>query len=228
MSGIVTHLAIADKIYTLLGGDIIKNLPLFFCGNIAPDAVHAKKDYHRIDKLHSHLCEGICLYGYGSPENAKLFQDRINEFVSNYYLPSCENKDLYLGYIVHLLVDQLDSFAVCNYLEEHMRNNGFNDDKLGLYNSIIEEVNHGGYREFFSISANEYNFKANVLYELEEVWDYEVKDYIDRNELNISKRWVINNYFSSDQIQDSNKHDRAIKFIDHASTNIRARLRGIV
>lgn len=179
MSGIVTHLAIADKIYCLLGSDIIKNLPLFFGGNIAPDAVHAKKDYQRLDKIRSHLCEGICSYGYGYPETAKLFQDRVNEFITNYYLHASENKDLYLGYIVHLLVDQLDFFAVCNHLEEQLGNNGTNIDKLGFHKNIVDEVNNGGYREFFSISVHEYNFKANVLHELEEVWDYEVKDYID-------------------------------------------------
>ena len=39
MSGTLIHLAIADKISFILGGDVIKNLPLFFGGNIAPDAV---------------------------------------------------------------------------------------------------------------------------------------------------------------------------------------------
>ena len=54
----ITHLAIADKIYVILGGEVIKNLPLFFGGNLAPDAIHAKKDYQRADKKHSHLSTG--------------------------------------------------------------------------------------------------------------------------------------------------------------------------
>jgi hypothetical protein len=68
MSGTLIHLAIADKIYDILGGDVVKNLPLFFGGNIAPDAVHAKKDYQRAYKKQSYLCDAICSYGYGYPE----------------------------------------------------------------------------------------------------------------------------------------------------------------
>ena len=55
MSGTLLHIAIADKIYDISGSSIVKNLPLFFGGNIAPDAVHAKEDYQRRDKKHSHL-----------------------------------------------------------------------------------------------------------------------------------------------------------------------------
>jgi hypothetical protein len=47
------------------------------------------------------------------------------------------------------------------------------------------------------ISANDYNFKQNVVDVLEAVWDYEVKDYINVNEINISKRWVINNFLKT-------------------------------
>ena len=49
MSSSLIHLAIADKIFYILGDDYIKNLPLFFGGNIAPDAIHAKKYYQRAD-----------------------------------------------------------------------------------------------------------------------------------------------------------------------------------
>jgi hypothetical protein len=35
MAGSITHIAIADKIYYILGGRAIKNLPLFFGGNLA-------------------------------------------------------------------------------------------------------------------------------------------------------------------------------------------------
>ena len=52
MSGTLLHIAIADKIYDISGSSIVKNLPLFFGGNIAPDAVHAKEDYQRRDKKH--------------------------------------------------------------------------------------------------------------------------------------------------------------------------------
>ena len=71
MAGAITHLVIAEKIYAELGDDIIKNVPLFFGGNIAPDAIHAKKDYQRADKVRVHLRPTS--YGYGYPERNKQF-----------------------------------------------------------------------------------------------------------------------------------------------------------
>lgn len=230
MAGTLTHLAIADKIYYILGGDVIKNLPLFFGGNIAPDAIHAKKDYQRADKKHSHLCDGICSYGYGYPEIVKLFKDRVNEFIEKYYLTAGEDKDLYLGYIVHLLVDEFDMFSAYERLENQLKSDGANPDEPGFRKNLADEVNNGGHREFFNedayisdILAHEYKFKQKVVNVLEAVWDYEVKDYISSNEINISKRWVINTVFKSEPIQDSimnNDRKRVVKFIDLTAENI--------
>ena len=58
MAGIVTHIAIADIICrsSLAKGNIL-NIPLFYCGNLAPDAIHAKPNYQRADKIRTHLRE---------------------------------------------------------------------------------------------------------------------------------------------------------------------------
>lgn len=238
MSGTLIHLAIADKIYYILGSDVIKNLPLFFGGNIAPDAVHAKKDYQRADKKHSHLCDGIYSYGYGYPEINMLFKDRVNGFVEKYYITAGEDKDLYLGYIVHLLVDEFEMFSACERLINQLKSDGANSDEPGLRKNLADEINNGGYRDFFNqdayiydILAYEYKFKQKVFDVLEAVWDYEVKDYISANEINISKRWVINKVFKSEPIQDSfisNNRKRAVKFIDLATKNVIEQLKYIV
>ena len=106
MPGSVTHIAIADKVYNVLGGNVIQNLPLFFGGSIAPDAIHAKADYQRADKKRAHFCDGIHLYGYGHPKSARLFQNRVKKFVGQYFIPGGVDKELYLGYAVHLLADE--------------------------------------------------------------------------------------------------------------------------
>jgi|CZCA01.1.fsa_nt_gi hypothetical protein len=230
MSCILTHLAIADKIYNLWGCDVIKNLPLFFGGNIAPDAIHAKEDYQRSDKKHSHLCDGIYSYGYGYPDIRKLFKERLNEFIEKYYLPAGKDKDLYLGYVVHLLVDELEMFSAYERLESQLKSNGANPEEPGFRKNLADEVNDGGHAKFFNedahmskILAHEYEFKQKVVNLLEAVWDYEVKDYISSNEINISKRWVINTVFKNEPIQDSidyNDRKRVVKFIDFAAENI--------
>ena len=241
MAGTVTHIAIADRINNILGDGIIKNLTLFFGGNIAPDAVHAKKDYQRTDKKRSHLCDGIRSYGYGYPEIAKLFKDRINNFIENYYMTAGEDRDLYLGYIVHLLVDEFYLLSFYERLENHLTDNGANPDEPGFRKKLADAISddpqfyNEDYINFFKeassmleISANNYNFKQNVVDVLEAVWDYEVKDYIGANEINISKRWVINTFFKSEKTKSNDDYDTEIKFVDLAAENIIERLHGII
>lgn len=240
MAGSITHIAIADKMYFLLGDRVIKNLPLFFGGNLAPDAIHAKKDYQRADKKRSHLCKGIRSYGYGYPEIAELFHNRVNEFIENYYLTASEDRDLYLGYIVHLLVDEFYLFTIYRHLEEYSKNNGVDTNEPGFRKNLADSVSNdpneynAEYIDFFSdmakvydISPHEYPFKQNAVDVLESAWDYEVKDYIGAAEINASKRWVINKYFKSDPPQNNIivcNCDRAIKFIDLAAEDTILRL----
>ena len=231
MAGTATHIAIADKINSILGDGAIKNLPLFFGGNLAPDAIHAKADYQRADKKHTHLCDGIRSYGYGYPEIAKLFGDRVNDFIKNYYQTANDDKDLYFGYIVHLLVDEFYLLSVYERLENHLKNNGANPDEPGFRKNLADEVNNGGHREFFSdtsyiidISAQDYDFKQNVVDILEAAWDYEVKDYIGANEINTSKRWVIDNFFKKGQAKNSDDRKQALRFINLAANDIIMRL----
>jgi len=234
MAGIETHLAIADKIYFILGGEKIKNPPLFFGGNIAPDAVHMKKDYQRLYKKRSHLTEGIRHYGYGDPVMAKLFKNRINEFIKNYYLKAGEDKDLYLGYIIHILTDKFQSRMVYKRLEEHLKNSGTDPDEPGFRKNLTDIVDNGVYNDFFtdttySISPHKYPFKQNVVDVLEAAQDYEVKDYISAGELNMEKRWVINTYFKSEHTQDNTiNYDRnkAEQFVNLAAEDIIASLSG--
>ncbi|MCL2774491.1 MAG: zinc dependent phospholipase C family protein [Oscillospiraceae bacterium] len=236
MPGTATHLAIADKIYFILGGDVIKNLPLFFGGNIAPDAIHAKKDYQRIDKKRSHLCEGIRSYGYGYPEVAKLFRDRVNEFIENYYMNANGDKDLYLGYIVHLLADELYLLNVYKHLEEHLINNGVNPNEPDFRKNLADSVNNSGYKDIwgkignaYEISIHEYQFKQNVADVLEAAPDYEVKNYITMDEIKTSKHWVIDTVVKNEPAQDNvmnRDRDIAIEFLDFTAEDIIARLSG--
>jgi hypothetical protein len=233
MAGTATHIAIADKINSILGDGVIKNLPLFFGGNLAPDAIHAKQNYQRADKKHSHLCDGIRSYGYGYPELAKLFKDRVNEFIRNYYQTASEDKDLYFGYIVHLLADEFYLLSAFERLENHLKNKGVNTDEPGFRKNLADEVSddpstyNEKYIEFFSetyniicISAQDYDFKQNAVDVLEAVWDYEVKDYIGVNEINISKRWVINNFFKKEQAKNNDDREQALKLLDFAANDI--------
>ncbi|MDD4690596.1 MAG: zinc dependent phospholipase C family protein [Eubacteriales bacterium] len=237
MPGTLIHLAIADNIYNILGSDVIKNPPLFFGGNIAPDAIHAKKDFQRADKIHTHLCDGIRSYGYGYPDVVKIFMDRVNEFIEKYYLTAGEDKDLYLGYAVHLLADKFEMFSACERLANQLGNE-VNANEPEYQRKLADEVNAGNYRNFFKedgqsfgFYAHEYEFKNNVVNILEAVWDYEIKDYICSDEINISKRWYINTVFKR-EVNQSNiltyDHNIFIQYIDISTKKIIEQLQCIL
>ena len=231
MPGTATHIAIADRVNSILGDGVIKNLPLFFGGNIAPDSIHAKKDYQRADKKRSHLCDGISSYGYGYPETAELFKGRINGFIENYYMTADRDRDLYFGYIVHLLADEFYLLSVYDHLENHLKSNGVNTDEPGFRKKLADEVNNDVHSEFFNdisstieISINEYDFKQNVVEVLEAVWDYEVKDYIGVNEINISKHRVINKFLTTEKTKNNNDCEMALKFVNLTANDVINRL----
>lgn len=125
-----------------------------------------------------------------------------------------------------------------NALKIILHSNGANPDEPGFRKNLADEVNNDGHRKFFKEDASiydnsvrEYIFKQNVVDTLEAVWDYEVKDYISANEINISKRYVINKLFKSEPMQysiKSNDRNKALEFIDLAANNVVGQLEGII
>lgn len=235
MAGAITHLVIAEKIYDILGDNIIKNVPLFFGGNLAPDAIHAKKDYQRADKIRTHLRP--LGYGYGYPEKNKVFKDNVIKFINNYYLAASESKDLYLGYVIHLIADELYHFEYCKVLEQQL---GITESKIDVKEfreNLANKISNNEYNTFFAdmvkfydILLNEYQFHNNIIEILEAVWDYEIKDYINAAEINASKQYVIKKFYKNDTTQDNknNDRDRVIKFSDFVVGNIIEQLHGIL
>ena len=68
MAGVIVHLAVADATFKELN---IKNLPLYYAGNVAPDCIHSRKNYQREMKKHTHLRDGISDWDFILPETRK-------------------------------------------------------------------------------------------------------------------------------------------------------------
>ena len=90
MAGTAQHLAIADRVACLLGEEKIKNLPLFFSGNIAPDAIHARANYERSFKKHTHLTEGLHNGDFVYPDILAIFKKRLDDYIKTYYKKESE------------------------------------------------------------------------------------------------------------------------------------------
>jgi hypothetical protein len=217
MAGTVTHIAIAEKIYGIVGSGKISGLADFYNGNLAPDAIHAKKGYQREDKKRTHLTEGIPNSEMINPEKAKLFYGRVNDFIKNYYVNAHE-KDLYLGYITHLLTDALFNTTVRENIVKKASSDGISQhtpEFAKIITSDIVNVDHA--------LVSKYPFAQNPVEILERKWDYEIKDFISKDEINGSKWWVLESFFKNPtppQPPIYYSYEEAVDFIEFATEKL--------
>jgi len=224
MAGTVTHIAIAEKIYSIVESGKISSLEDFYNGNLAPDAIHAKKGYQRMDKKRSHLTEDIPNSEIINPEKTKLFYGRINAFINKYYLSSDNEKDLYLGYITHLLADALFNMTVRENIVKRASADGINQHEPEFAKIITKDIINVDY-----ILVSKYPFTQNPVEILERKWNYEIKDFVNKDEINGSKWWVINSFFKNppeSQPLRYYSYEEAVDFIEYATDNIVYKLRG--
>jgi len=74
------------------------------------------------------------------------------------------------------------------------------------------------------LTAHEYHFEQNVVDCLESVWDYEIKGYVGAEELNTSKRRVIQRLFKDEPTKHCKTLDESLRFVDLAAENVITRL----
>ncbi len=222
MAGTATHLAIADILYAKLGKKIINNPSLYFSGNIAPDAVHARTNYQRSDKKHTHLTEGISGSDFKNADKVTVFHERLRIFAKNYYHVQEPDSDLYLGYITHLITDELFNIHIRQQFVAAMEIEGISQEDPEFFRRIIHDI-----ESVDSVIVNRYPYMQNIHSLLENVWDYEIHDYISADEINRSKRWVLDTFFSSASAKDDFKYysyESACSFIHFAAEHILYRL----
>lgn len=220
MAGYVTHLAVADKIIDSLGEDAFKNKTLFYCGSIGPNAIHARPGNTKEMKMHTHFMDGIQKDDLLKEENQELFHIRIREFINLLQKKYANDKtfDFYLGYLVHILTDELSIKTVREEYKEIIQK----DDEKALEKPWEDIYRKDIYNNNLRL-AREYPFKVNVREELYKEWGYSVPDLLIHEELSGSKWWVCRTYFDKAQEPKECKYltyQRTLDFIDECSLNI--------
>ena len=100
MPFIMTHLIIAKNLSEIYA-DQIKDIPQFYLGSAAPDAVHNRANYRSDYKKTSHLCVGEERWGYVT--NNDEWEANIIAFMTNRIKSA--DRDFILGYCAHTLAD---------------------------------------------------------------------------------------------------------------------------
>jgi len=101
------HLHIANKIATL-HPELIKSLPQFYLGTLAPDSVHFREEFIANDKKVTHLC--VSDENWGEVTNNDEWIESVLAFLNEH--KGSENACFALGYAVHILSDVYNNIYV--------------------------------------------------------------------------------------------------------------------
>lgn len=191
MAGTVTHLVIADQLLEPLG---INNPALFYCGSLAPDAIMAREGYQREMKRHTHFKDGIHLKELHLPDCYDKYRRAFRAFAEQYLHPGSTDYELYLGYVTHILADEVFILTLRDAHSQRLQAAGKNPEDPAYFAAFGRDVDLHDRR-----LAREYPFRHPMPHILLTEQDYEIPGYITRRELLSSKAFIIRKNFPSSQ-----------------------------
>lgn len=222
MAGVITHMVIAREIIKRLPKDTIREESLFYLGNLAPDAIHAREGYVRAFKKHTHFRDDILDADFEMPENRQLFHDRLAEFVAKYKDRTDELFDLYLGYAAHVLTDELFMLTVRREFCEMMEGQGIAQTDRDFFDIIVGDMNRNDL-----LLVRYYEDIEEVKEKLLKVAIYPVENYISFQEMQICMDWMMKRHFFEEHKSEQPlyiSYQRTLSFIQEAAEYVISKL----
>ena len=187
MAGTVTHLVIADRLLEPLH---IQHPALFYCGNLAPDAIMARENYQREMKRHTHFKDNIRLSDLRLPECYERYRRTLNAFTDRYLRPGRPDYELYLGYVTHMLADEVFILTLRDAHVDGLIASGREPNDPDYFAAFGRDVDLNDWR-----LVREYTFRHPMPDILLTEQNYEITDYITCRELQSSKAFIIHKNF---------------------------------
>ncbi len=187
MAGTVTHLVIADQLLEPLQ---IQNPALFYCGNLAPDAIMAREGYQRKMKRHTHFKDGVRLNDLHLPEPYDRYRRTFRAFAEQYLHRGSPDYELYLGYVTHMLADEVFILTLRDRFVRKLTAEGRDTEDPANYASFSRDVDLNDWQ-----LVREYAFRYPMPDILLQEQQYEIRDYITCQELQDSKQFIIHKNF---------------------------------
>jgi hypothetical protein len=222
MAGIITHLAIANKIVNELPTGIITNEGLFYAGSIAPDLIRMREGVTRVDKKHSHMRDNITDVEFSKKENLTLFNNRVTSFINDNIVKESDIIDLYRGYVVHLLSDEIFLITVRPDFVEKMKALGIQPTDILFRDNIFDDLDRHDFKLVKDNSEMQYIFSL-----LKNVEPHSVDGYITDKEIKLGINWVLEkNQNEKHEVLDPIyiSYEKILTFIDEATDDIISRL----
>ena len=151
MAGSVEHMAVAVE---LLREDQrkqgsflkLKDPVHFVLGNLAPDGIMSRKGYVRSMKMHTHFRDGIPDWEFTREDHQKVFHQRIRSFCAQMLLEPALDRDLYLGYVTHILTDEIFMKTIRQEFMEKIVAIGLTDRDAETFEHFTYDVNQIDFR----------------------------------------------------------------------------------
>lgn len=231
MAGTIVHLAVATELVRefrankekLLGKYAKKfDAEDFFAGNICPDGIMAREGYQREMKLHTHFRDGIPDGTFHFPENIATFRKRLKQFFDSNAFSENKRFSLYLGYLTHMLTDELFVCEIYNEVLEAIALDGAPDMDEETFRRFGKDTDNIDFR-----LVGEYPGITESMQALRNVKPYEIDGMISQDELNRSREWIINYFFLTPHFIEEPKYlayERVERFINETKETIVERL----
>lgn len=221
MAGVITHMVVAREIKKQLKEGTIKDMGMFYLGNLAPDAIHAREGYIREFKKHTHLRDEIPDKDFETEINRIIFHTRVKEFILK-YRDNIEQIDLFRGYICHLLTDELFVLTMRKYFCEEMEKQGIAQNHPLFFEYIVGDMNRNDIQ-----FVKHYEGCEEIRAAVEQAKVCKVADLITEKEMQISKDWLLFQHFyinTKEQEPRIITYESMLQFVQMAAKDIVKRL----
>lgn len=222
MAGVITHMVIAREISKRLPEGTIEDMGLFYLGNLAPDAIHAREGYIRPYKMHTHFRDDISDRDFEKEENMTLFYGRITDFITEHRNREDGLLDLYRGYITHILTDELFILTLREEFREAMKKQGIVQNDPLFFEYIVADMNRNDY-----LLVKNYEGSKEIRVSMEQVPIHPITDYLSEKEMCLCRDWLIRQHYYDEHELLQPRHisyERMNEFIQMAAEDIVKRL----
>lgn len=224
MAGLITHMVIAREMIKRLPKESIREEGLFYLGNLAPDAVHAREGYIRAYKKHTHFRDDIPDMEFEQEEHQVVYRKRLEDFAAKNRERGDGLEDLYLGYVTHILTDELFIVTVRKEFCKVMEQMGISQDDHRFFEYIVRDMTRNDL-----LLVKHYEEMEIIRRCMEQVGIYQIEGLLSTQELKNSKDWLVSYHFTEeheflDPVYIS--YGRTLEFIQEAVRTITDKLTG--
>jgi len=226
MPGVITHLLIGKKILDVLQ-DKIDDVYGFYLGNIAPDAIMSKDNYQRIDKTKSHLKIDISSNEWYKKEYRDLYEKRIESFIKDNITSTSKYNSFYLGYLIHLLTDQLFNYTLRADIMNKLKEKNIITNNKELLKIMTNELDATDYYHLLNNPEI-----SEIINQIKLICNnYSATNLISNTDLCNNFKWIDSKFFNNNQVIPSFDYiteEDALNFVDYSCKTIISRISSIV